>query len=66
MKNKKSIIQAASDHKKKDLFTIRSAPKNKRLYRALQAKFNDARSKGNHVDYNWLWSKGCKEMKRLI
>lgn len=66
MRNKKSIIQAASDHKKKNIFTIRSAPKNKRLYRALQAKFNDARSKSNHVDCNWLWSKGCKEMKRLI
>ena len=31
------------------------------LYWALLAKFNDVRSKGHHVNFNWLWSKGRKE-----
>lgn len=58
MKNKESIFQAASDQKKKNLFKIRSGAKA--LYRALLANFNDARTKGHHVDFIWLWSKGCK------
>ena len=30
------------------------------MFRDLLAKFNDARSKGRHVDFNWLLSKGRK------
>ena len=60
MKNKNSIIQAASEQQKKKLFKIRPGTKYQSLFRDLLGKFKDARSKGRHVDFNWLWSKGRK------
>ena len=60
MKNKNSIIQAASKQQKKKLFKIRSGTKYQSLFQDFLGKFKDARSKGCHVDFNWLWSKGCK------
>lgn len=60
MKNNDSIIKAAADPKKKKLFTIRPGIKYKELYSELSAVFKQARAKGHHVDFNWLWSKGRK------
>lgn len=60
MKNKESIIQAASDQKKKNTFKIWPGTKYKALYRALPVKFHDVRSEGHHDDFNWLWNKGRK------
>ena len=54
MKNKNSIIQAASEQQKKKLFMIRPGTKYQSLFRDLLGKFKDARSKGRHVDFNWL------------
>ena len=60
MKNKNSIIQAASEQQKKKLFKIRSGTKYLSLFWDLLGKFKDARSKGCHIDFHWLWSKGRK------
>ena len=60
MKNKNSIIQAASEQQKKKLFKIRPGTKYQSLFRDLLGKVKDARLKGRHVYFNWLWSKGCK------
>ena len=60
MKNKNSIIQAASEQQKKKLFKIRPRTKYQSLLRDLLGKVKDARLKGRHVYFNWLWSKGCK------
>ena len=58
MENKNSIIQATSEQQKKNLFKIRPGTKYQSLFRDLLRKFKDARSKGRHVVFNWLWSKG--------
>ena len=63
MKNKNSIIQAASEQQKKKLFKIRPGTKYQSLIRDLLGNFKDARSKGLHVDFNWFWSKGRKIYK---
>ena len=60
MKNKSSIIQVASEQQKKKLFKIRSGTKYLSLFWDLLGKFKDARSKGCHIDFHWLWSKGRK------
>ena len=60
MKNKNSIIQAASEQQKKKLLKIRPGTKYQSLFRDLLGKFKDARSKGRHVDFNWL---GVKDVK---
>ena len=60
MENKYSIIQATSEQQKKKAFKIRPGTKYQSLFRNLLGKFKDARSKGRHVVFNWLWSKGRK------
>ena len=60
MKNKNNIIQAASEQQKKKLFKIRPGTKYQSLFQDVLEKFKDARSKGRHVDFSWLWSKGRK------
>ena len=57
MENKNSIIQATSEQQKKKLYKIRPGTKYQSLLRDLLEKFKDARSKGRHVAFNWLWSK---------
>ena len=57
MKKKDSIISAAADQQKKKLFKIRPGLKYKELYEELSKVFKEAREKGHHVDFNWLWSK---------
>ena len=57
-KHKENIIKAASDIHKKKLFKICPSVKYQSLYKELYAQFTKARSKGYHVDFNWLWSKG--------
>ena len=42
------------------MFKIRPSIKCQVLYKELYAQFTEARSKGYHVDFNWLWSKGRK------
>ena len=59
MKNKNSIIQATSEQQKKKLFKIRPGTKYQSLFRDLLGKL-DSRSKGRHIDFNCLWSKGRK------
>ena len=59
-KYKENIIKAASDIKKKKLFKIRLSVKYQALYIELYTQFTEARSKGYHVDFNWLWSRGRK------
>ena len=56
-KHKENIIKAASDIHKKKLFKIRPSVKYQSLYKELYAQFTETRSKGYHVDFNWLWSK---------
>ena len=60
MKNKNRIIQAASEQQKKKLFKIQPGTKYQSLFRDLLGKFKNARSKGHHVDFNWL---GVKDVK---
>ena len=52
MKNKSSIIQAVSEQQKKKLFKIRPGTTYQSLFRDLFGKFEDARLKGHHVDFN--------------
>ena len=60
MKNKNSIIQAASEQQKKNLFKIRPGTKYQSLFQDILGKVKDASLKGRHVYFNWLLSKGCK------
>ena len=67
MKNKNSIIEAASEHQKKRILKIWPGTKYQWLFWDLLEKFKDARSKGRNVDFNWLWSIGhkiCREQTR--
>ena len=58
LKLKDKILEAAVDENKK-MLTRLSKPSKKynELYKALNVKFLDARSRGRCVDFNWLWSK---------
>ena len=60
MKNRNSIMQAASEQKKKELVKIRPGTKYQSFFRDLLGKFKDARWKSRHVDFKLLWSKGPK------
>ena len=59
-KNRGNIIKAPSDIQKKKLFKICPSVKYQALYKELYAQFTEGRSKGYHVDFNWLGSKGRK------
>ena len=58
MKQKDEIVKAAVKEIKK-MLTRLAKPRKKynELFKALNVKFLDARSKGRCVDFNWLWSK---------
>ena len=49
------MAAAVEGHKK--LLKVRKGIKHKQLHSILFTKFKEARSKGNRVDFNCLWSK---------
>ena len=58
MKQKDEIVKAAVKEIKKMLTRLaKPSKKYNELFKALNVKFLDARSKGRCVDFNWLWSK---------
>ena len=57
---KDKIIAAAADRKVKKLTKVRSATKHKQLYQELLKVFQETRSKGRHVDFNWIYSNAKK------
>ena len=58
LKIKDKISNAAVDETKKMLTRLAyPSKKYNELYKALNLKFLDGRSKGRRVDFNWLWSK---------
>ena len=58
MKQKDEIVKAAVKENKKTLTRLaKPSKKYNELFKALNVKFLDARSKGRCVDFNWLWSK---------
>ena len=59
MKQKDSILKvAASEHK--NLMKIRPSINCNKLFDHLKIVFDDARAKGQVVDFNWIWSKARK------
>ena len=59
MKQKDSILKAAaSEHK--NLMKICPSIKYNKLFDNLKIVFDDARVKGQVVDFNWIWSKARK------
>ena len=66
LKMKNKILNATVDEIK--MFTRVAYPSKKynELYKALNLKFLDARSKERRVDFSWLWSKArviCREQQ---
>ena len=59
------IIAAAADRKVKKLKKIRPATKHKELYRELLKVFQETRSKGIHLDFNWIYSNARKITREL-
>ena len=58
MKQNDEIVKAAVKENKKMLTRLaKPSKKYNELFKALNVKFLDARSKGRCVDFNWLWSK---------
>ena len=57
---KDKTIAAAADRKVKKLTKVRSATKHKQLYQELLKVFQETRSKGRHVDFNWIYSNAKK------
>ena len=56
LKLKDKILEAAVDDNNKMLTRIsKPSKKYNELYKALNVKFLDARSRGRCVDLNWLW-----------
>ena len=62
MKEKHAILTAAAG-KHKSLLKIRPSIKHNELFDKPRPLFNEARSKGQFVDFNWLWSKARKIYK---
>ena len=64
MKQKDSILKAvASEHK--NLMKIRPSIKYNKLFDHLKIVFDDARAKGQVIDFNWIWSKARKVNREL-
>ena len=64
VKQKDSILKAAaSEHK--NLMKIRPSIKYNKLFDHLKIVFDDARAKGQVVDFNWIWSKARKLNREL-
>ena len=60
---KDKIITVGADQKVKKLTKIPPATKHKELYRELLKVFQETRSKGRHVDFNWIYSNSKKIMR---
>ena len=59
-KIKKISLRLLLIFRKRSFFKIRPSVKYQALYKELYAQFMEARSKGYHVEFNWLWNKGRK------
>lgn len=57
LKNKNDIFSQAAIANKKALLKQRSSKKYLPLYDRLLISFKEARGKGYHVNFNWLWSR---------
>ena len=62
---KDKIIATAADRKVKKFTKIRPATKHKELYRKLLKVFQETRSNGRHVDFNWIYSNARKITREL-
>ena len=62
MKQKDAISQAAAGEHK-NLMKIRPSTRHNNLFHKLRPIFNEARSKGQIVDFNWLWSKARRNYR---
>ena len=62
---KDKIIAAVADRKVRKLTKIRPAKKHKELYRELLKVFQETRSKGRHVDFNWIYNNARKITREL-
>ena len=65
-KAKDEINAAAADRQKKKLTKIRPAIKYKDLYREILTVFRETRSRGRHVDFNWIYSQAQKIQCELL
>ena len=63
---KDKIIAASAGRKVKKLTKIRPATKHKELYWELLKVFQETRSKGRHVNFNWIYSNARKITRELI
>ena len=62
---KDKILAAVADRKVRKLTKIRPAKKHKELYRELLKVFQETRSKGRHVDFNWIYNNARKITREL-
>ena len=62
---KDKIIATAADRKVKKITKIRPATKHKELYRELLKVLQETKSKGRHVEFNWIYSKVRKITREL-
>ena len=66
LKDKDSIIVAATDKHRKLYAKQRKSTKYLELYRLLFNQLKAAHHKGRKVNFNWLWSKACSTQGDLI
>ena len=66
LKDKDSIIAAATDKHRKLYAKQRKSTKYLELYRLLFNQLKAAHHKGRKVNFNWLWSKACPTQRDLI
>ena len=57
LKNKNTAFEQAATATKKNLLKQRPSRKYLPLYNSLLTTFKEARKKGYHVNFNWLWSR---------
>ena len=57
LKNKNAVFEQAATATKKNLLKQRPSRKYLPLYNSLLTTFKEARKKGYHVNFNWLWSR---------
>lgn len=56
LKNKDVLFQQAAVSNKKRLLKNRPSRKYLQMHQTLLTTFKEARKKGHHVNFNWLWS----------
>lgn len=64
MRQKDSILKAASEHK--NLLKKRQSVKYHALFHQLKVVFDNARAKGQIVDFNRIWPKARKNNRELV